>query len=390
MNAGQIQISLLFVLLSTMALIMAMAPVAGALYGVYWLLTLPMRRSERARFFLDLLELGLNEGRSPERAIIDASVSGDRALGRRFYRLAEDIKVGVILPEAFVRVPNVVPLQVAAMLSAGERIGDIGKVLPACRKLLNDGTSQVRGALNYMAILAVLVPPFMIGIPITINVVILPKFRAVFSEVLEGQALPPFTQMVFEHSKGPLVVLAIAYVLFWIATLTYIGGPVLHQGLRRVWPGMVDQILYRLPWRRKRLQRDFSSLLAVLLDSEVPEVEAVTLAAQSTANNVVIARAAKVCGLLDSGVKLPLAIRELDDSGELQWRLTNALQRGRGFLRALKGWHEALDAKAFQLEQASAQTATSMVVLFNGLLVAAVVIAMFLALIAILNGALLW
>jgi type II secretory pathway component PulF len=153
---------------------------------------------------------------------------------------------------------------------------------------------------------------------------------------------------------------------------------------------MVDRILYRLPWRRKRLQRDFSSMLAVLLDSEVPEVEAVSLAAESTANTVVRRRAAKVCALLDSGVKLPLAIRALDDSGELQWRLTNALQRGRGFLRALKGWHESLDAKAFQLEQASAQTATSVVVLLNGLLVAAVVIAMFLALIAILNGALLW
>jgi type II secretory pathway component PulF len=390
MNTGQIEINLVLVLLMTVALILAMIPAAGVIYGLYWLLTLPMRRSERARFFLDLLEMGLNEGRSPERAIIDAASSADGALGRRFYRLADDLKVGIKLSDALERAPNVVPLQVAAMLAAGERIGDLGKVLPACRKLLNDGTSQVRGALNYMAILTVLVPPFMIGIPIAINVIILPRFRAVFSEVLEGQSLPPFTRMVFEHSTLPVVILAIAYVLFWIATITYIGGPVLHGGLRSVWPGMVDRILYRLPWRRKRLQRDFSSMLAVLLDSEVPEVEAVSLAAESTANTVVRRRAAKVCALLDSGVKLPLAIRALDDSGELQWRLTNALQRGRGFLRALKGWHESLDAKAFQLEQASAQTATSVVVLLNGLLVAAVVIAMFLALIAILNGALLW
>jgi type II secretory pathway component PulF len=248
----------------------------------------------------------------------------------------------------------------------------------------------VRGALNYMAILTVLVPPFMIGIPIAINVLVLPKFKEVFSGVLEGQELPAFTRMVFEHSTGPLVVLAIGYALIWIATIAYIGGPVLHEGLHRAWPGMADRILYRLPWRRKRLQRDFSSMLAVLLDAEVPEVEAVSLAAESTANAVVRRRAAQVCAQLDSGVKLPLAIRALDDSGELQWRLTNALQRGRGFLRALKGWHEALDAKAFQLEQASAQTATSVVILLNGLLVAAIVIAMFLALIAILNGALLW
>ena len=41
---------------------------------------------------------------------------------------------------------------------------------------------------------------------------------------------------------------------------------------------MPDRLLFLLAWRRKRLQRDFSTILAVLLDSEVPESEAVTLA----------------------------------------------------------------------------------------------------------------
>ena len=41
-------------------------------------------------------------------------------------------------------------------------------------------------------------------------------------------------------------------------------------------------MLCRLPWRRKRFQRDFSAMLAVLLDAEVPETEAVGLAAEAT------------------------------------------------------------------------------------------------------------
>lgn len=97
-----------------------------------------------------------------------------------------------------------------------------------------------------------------------------------------------------------------------------------------------------------------------------------------------------MCAQLAQGVKLPEAIRTIDDAGELQWRLTNALQRGRGFLSALNGWHEALDSKAFQQEQTAAQITTTALVLFNGFIVAAIVIGMFLPLIALINAATLW
>ena len=80
----------------------------------------------------------------------------------------------------------------------------------------------------------------------------------------------------------------------------------------------------------------------------------------------------------------------MDDSGELRWRLANALQGRGNFLRALMGWHEALDAKAFQEEQAAAQLTTTGLVLFNGVMVASIVIAVFLVLIQLLNEAVLW
>lgn len=83
-------------------------------------------------------------------------------------------------------------------------------------------------------------------------------------------------------------------------------------------------------------------------------------------------------------------MRHVDHAGELQWRLRNALWRGSGFTRALSGWHEALDAKAFQQEQGAAQTFTTVVVLINGLLVACILIAMFLPLIQLINQVSLW
>jgi len=131
-------------------------------------------------------------------------------------------------------------------------------------------------------------------------------------------------------------------------------------------------------------------MLSILLDANVPEVEAVALAGEATNNRMFRRRVDRVRSLLVKGVKLPEAIHVLDNSKELSWRLTNALRRGSGFLRALAGWHDALDAKAFQLEQAAAQVATTALVLLNGLLVGSIVIAIFLALIDLLNGAALW
>src|SRR4030081_862739 len=113
-------------------------PLLGAVYLIYFLLTLPMRRNERARIFLDLLELGLRNGRSPEAAITAVAASRDRSLGVRFHLLAAHLEKGLGLHDALERVPRLVPPEVKAMLQTGERIGDLSKVLPACRQFLND------------------------------------------------------------------------------------------------------------------------------------------------------------------------------------------------------------------------------------------------------------
>jgi len=88
------------------------------------------------------------------------------------------------------------------------------------------------------------------------------------------------------------------------------------------------------------------------------------------------------------GTKLDDAVRAFDNSGEFRWRLANAKHGRGGFLSALRGWHESLDAKAFQQEEATAHFLTSGLVILNGLLVALVVTAMFGVLIAALKAAL--
>jgi type II secretory pathway component PulF len=153
---------------------------------------------------------------------------------------------------------------------------------------------------------------------------------------------------------------------------------------------VADRLAYWLPWRRRRLQRDFSAALAALLDAGLPENEALGLAARATANRVFIRRAEAAVRALGQGEKLTDAVQRLDATGEFRWRLANASHAGSGFLQALSGWHEALDAKAFQQEQTAAQLITAAVVLVYGVVVALVAIAIFGSLVGLIQGAGLW
>ena len=51
---------------------------------MHFLLSLPMRRRDRALFFLDLLETVLQRGQPVEQAILSAAENHDRAIGVRF------------------------------------------------------------------------------------------------------------------------------------------------------------------------------------------------------------------------------------------------------------------------------------------------------------------
>ena len=371
-------------------LVLGFLPICGVMYLAYFLLTLPLRRSERGRFFLDLLEMGLKEGRTPETAFITAAASRDPSLGARFYLLAAYLEQGLSLSQALERVPRLLPPQVRAMLKTGERVGDVSRVLPACRQLLKDGISQVRGAINYVVLLALAVTPFAVAVPVVLRVKVLPSYEAVFHEMLQGGNLPPFTRVVFAGNNFITAIQLTLLGFLWLALLLYVGGPRLRGWVGLILPGLPDWLDCALPWRRKRLQRNFSTMLALLLDAEVPEAEALALAGESTGNTIMAHRAGVLRARLSEGVKLPDALAQMDDARELSWRLSNALRSGRGFFRALAGWHESLDAKAFQLEQAWAQVATTVLVLVNGCVVASVVIAVFLVLIQLIDQAVLW
>ena len=254
-------------------------------FGLYWLFTLPLRRQERSRFILDLLETGFRQGHSPEATIAAISSTRDRSVGVRFHLLAAYVQGGLAFTDALARVPGMASPQVAAMLRVGEKLGDVRKVFPVCRGMLKDGNSQTRNAVNYFLVLGLVGTPILPLMLATMRETIAPKFLQIAEGF--GTDIRPTGMMAVLHSTNWITAAQVIMAVFiCVGVAAYIGGPRLRLWVATVFPTMCDRLMYRVPWRRKRLRRDFAAMLAMLLDAGVPEAASIPLAAAATANRV--------------------------------------------------------------------------------------------------------
>ena len=351
---------------------------------MHFLLSLPMNRRDRALFFLDLLETVLQRGQPVEQAIVSAAENHDRAIGVGYFMVAAHIEGGAKLGEALEKVPAFLPPQVNAMLRTGEKLGDLKKVLPACREVLRVAPDTVRTTMHYMVAILLLFAPIACWLIILLSVFIIPQFKALAAGM--NFQVWPLTMFVFEHTSWLVEFEMAIFALLMFVAVIYIGGPGFVRWFQFRSVPVVDWVAWHIPWKRKKLLRAFSAMLAVLLDGGVPEAVTVRLAGDCTANEICRHRAHRVIAALEKGVKLDEAVRAFDDTGEFHWRLTNATHAHGGFLNALRGWHEALDAKAFQQEETATHILTSGLVVMNGLVVALIATAMFGMLVMILKG----
>jgi type II secretory pathway component PulF len=366
------------------------APLGVFSLGLYWLFTLPLRRQERARFFLDLLETGFRQGHSPETTIAAISATHDRSVGVRFHLLAAHLQSGLLFTDALARVPSMASPQVAAILRVGEKLGDVRKVFPVCRGMLKDANSQMRNAVNYLLLLVLVGTPIVPLLLATLRELVIPRLQSVVAEPFGVDPHPPGMMGVIDLSNWIAAAQVIFAVLIVLGVAAYIGGPRLRRWVATVFPIRCDRLMYRVPWRRKRLRRDFAAMLAMLLDAGVPEATSIQLAAAATANHVFLQHAELAVRDLQSGLNLPTALRRFDREAEFSWRLTNAAHGPNGFAAALSGWMESLDAKAFQQEQTFSQIVSTGLVLVSGLLVGLVVYGVFHILVSVTNEAILW
>ena len=359
-------------------LLPVLLPVGAVAAAVYYINSRPLRRQEAARFLLDLIASALQQGQSIEHHILSLADSRDASPGVRFHLLAAYLEKGYSLVPALEKVPELLPPQVLAMLKVGATLGDFRRVLPACRHLLHDGTSQTRALINYQVAFGLVLNPMMLILLPIMSTRIFP----VFSDVAAGLKIEPGGLYETLRPLFPFLFLAQTALLLacYGSAVFLFGGTRFVSWLQAGAPVLRnwgDWLFLRVPWRRKRLQRDFSAMLGLLLDAGVPEDRALSLAAFSTANRLFVRRAEQAAERLRQGAKLAEAVQRLDDTGEFRWRLANGAHGAGGFYSALEGWQASLDAQAFQLEQAAAHALSTSLVLINAVTVALIAAGVF-------------
>ena len=323
----------------------------------------PLKQWERVTLFIDILEHGWRHGRTLEQVVL--SLPADEEVLPNKFRQALTTKLvndGMRLGEALADLDCYIPKQIGEMIRTGEEIGAIDKVLPACRIVLNDGQSLNEALPSYIM--------YLFHIPLVLlfallSLVLVPRFKSM------GIKLP-------DHGLwfALLMLVGVSIALYWLRNYA-------SMTARHRWYSF-------LPWGHKRLLRNFSAMLAVLLDNGVPEAVAVLMAAQSTTNPQLKRKAAVVVAELEQGVELTQALAHLDRNRELQWRLQNAQHHKQTFSKALAGWHQTLDACAYRQEQAIAHVITTALVIGSSILVAIMSWDLFNAMNLLVQEALLW
>lgn len=375
------------ILVHTLWLIILGVVAAGLIGFFYWAwitLSAGLRRQERARCFISLLEIGLRQGRTTEQTVLSLARSRVRDMGSVFRVLAASLEGGGRLSAGLDEVPRFLPAPVNAMLAAGETLGDIGKVLPACQATLKDASSGALTGVNSLFTLLFVSPvaPIVIGF---FTVTVVPKFLEIGRDMGLADHLPGLEFFRWGLRVG--VVTALAWVSFWLLTLLNGEGNWLTRWFGIPHSRFGQRLRHLAPGRRKRMQRDFSVMLGLALDAGIPEAQAVQIAAEGTASFAFEERAAKAVEALRGGAKLTDAVRLVDSSKEFHWRLANAAKSPSGFSAALAGWHESLEARAFQQEQIASQSITTSFVFLNGLMVGLTAFGVFQMLIAIIEVA---
>ena len=355
----------------------------------YYLISLPARRRERARLFLHLMEGRLRDGRPMESSIVSLADARDRSLGMRFHLTAAYLEEGHRLAAALEK-SRLLPKVITTMLSAGERIGDLKKVMPACRAQLQEGRSGMESANSYLIVIVAGGAPMLLFFMQFLRVMIMPKMREVFEGISEGADFPFWPNLMEQALRWGVWFEALMVIVLLIASAFYLCGPNAPQWMQRLARPFAGQIAWRIPWKRQRMQRNFAAILATLLDAGMPEAEALRIAGDCTVNSVFRHRVARATQRLGTGETLAQAVGSLDSRGEFRWRLENGAHGPGGFAKALQGWFEALDAQAYRQEQSAAHLLTTALVLVNGIIVGGACAGIFGSLTAMIERGVLW
>jgi type IV pilus assembly protein PilC len=298
--------------------------------------------------------------------------------------LALSIEGGSTFSEALAQHPKVFNRLYVNMVKAGELGGVLEVVLNRLSEFM-EKAQKIKGKVIAAMFYPCAVMVVAVAIMAVLMIYVIPQFEQVFSDMLQGSQLPAFTRLVLGMSRAIK-----DHILWTTATIGVVVGIFLWtirtKAGRRVWDKFKLRVPVFGPVVSKVAISRFTRTLGTLVSSGVPILQALTIVKETSGNVIVGAAVGAVhesvkegetitAPLEASGVFPPMVI-SMVDVGEQTGALPEML------LKIADNYDEEVD------NAVSAMTSLlePIMIVFLAIIVGSIVIAMFLPLIALMNG----
>ncbi len=298
--------------------------------------------------------------------------------------MGESVEGGSTFSEALGNYPKIFDKLFVNMVKAGEAGGVLETVLIRLAEFMEKAEkikNKVKGAMIYPVVVLVAA----MGILSFLLINVIPQFKTIFDELLQGKGLPPLTQFVIGISemvqKRWYIVVAVIAVIV-IATKT-VGKTVKGRFY-------IDMIKLKLPlfgplFVKTSVGR-FARTLGTLMTSGVPVLQALNIVKETSGNEVVAAAIQKVHDAVKEGDSMtmpmeaskvfPGMVVSMVDVGEETGALPEML------VKIADNYDDDVDTTVDGL---TAVIEPIMIILL-ALIIGTIVIAMFVPLISIIGG----
>ena len=308
----------------------------------------------------------------------------DFLLQNTINKLADSIQGGSTFSEGLAQHPRLFNGLYVNMVRAGELGGVLEVVLTRLAEF-QEKAQKIKNKIVAAMVYPIIVMALAVGIMIFLMVFIVPRFEAIFHDMLGDKPLPAITRFVIGVSdfiQGQ-----------WMVLLGgLLGASILYKVGARTRAGRVllDRLKLRAPifgdLVRKTSIARFSRTLGTLVASGVPILQALTIT-RETAGNAVIARA--ISQVHDSVKEGDTIVQPLEVSGAFPPMVISMIDVGEetGQLpEMLLKIAEVYDDEVDNSVAALTSLLEPIMVVFLALVVGTIVIALFMPLISIISG----
>ena len=297
--------------------------------------------------------------------------------------LADVIKSGGSLSDAMAHHPRVFDKLYLSMIKAGEAGGVLDVVLERLARF-QEKSIQLKGKITAAMVYPLIVMGVALIILAGLMIVVVPKFKQIFADLLKGAPLPPLTQFVLTMSdavKSHYLIATVISFLLWVG-IKYLARTA--HGVR-----VIDGLIIKLPLFGelflKAIIARFGRTLGTLLASGVPILPAL-LITRDTAGNARVAMT--ITGVHDRVKEGSSVARPLEAAKIFPPMVTSMMDVGEHTGQMPEMLNKVADIYEDEVDSAVAGLSSliePVMILFLAIMVGTIVIALFLPIVRIVQ-----